>query len=169
MENEYTRRLSVSRTMHFDSEPEDLWNVISTPEVLDVCHPFCKSNTVQKWGDEGHVDTLVYLNNRTYIRRFQTWSKGQGFTLLIGSEEGPQSYVVWEIQPSVNANSQLTITVYPFILAKLPRFLAFVPHILWVRPRLRSYLKSVLSGFHYHVKSGEKVPRNQFGKHPWFS
>ena len=169
MEEEYTRRLSVSRTIPFDCEPAELWKVISAPGILEACHPFCKTNTVQEWNEEGHLDTLVYLNNRTYIRQFQTWSKGKGFTLSIGSKGGPQSYVVWEIEPRDTVNSQLTITVYPFILEKLPRFFAFIPHHLWVRRLLRSYLMSVLLGFEHHIRTGNKVPRNHFGKHPWFS
>jgi hypothetical protein len=42
----------------------------------------------------------------------------------------------------------------------------------WVferRFRRRSYLLSVVGGFEWFVTRGEPVPRNQFGRHPWFS
>ena len=169
MESVYTRRWSASYSMDFDHDTAALWEVISTPDILEACHPFCQSNKAIQWDKDGHSDVLVYLNGRTYTRRFQTWSEGDGFTLLIGEEGGPQSYVVWELTALSDQASRLTITVYPYILAKLPRVLALLPHILWVRPRLQKYLKSVISGFQYHIEHGEKVPRNHFGRHPWFS
>ena len=169
METAYTRRWSASYTMDFDIDAAALWEVISTPDILEASHPFCQSNNSIQWDKDNHSDVLVYLSGRTYTRRFQTWSEGDGFTLLIGEEGGPQSYVVWELATIGREASRLTITVYPYILAKLPRMLAFLPHILWVRPRLQTYLKSVISGFQYHIEHGEKVPRNHFGRHPWFS
>ena len=89
--------------------------------------------------------------------------------LVIGEEDGPQSYVEWEIDSLGQDRSRLTITVYPHILARLPRIMALVPHAIWVRPRLEAYLNSVVSGFRYHLQEGRRVPRDHFGKHPWFS
>ena len=81
----------------------------------------------------------------------------QRLHLTIGEENGPQSYVVWDLEELSESESSLTITVYPFILAKLPKPLAYLPHILWVKPRLRSYLKSVVGGFHYYSTEGKSV------------
>ena len=41
----------------------------------------------------------------------------------------------------------------------------------WLRlkPYLRSYLRSVIMGFEWYITKDERVPRNAFGKHPWFS
>ena len=101
--------------------------------------------------------------------RDRTWEEGVGYTLVIGEEGGPQSYVEWVIDSLDQDRSRLTITVYPYILARLPRLLALVPHAIWVRPRLESYLNSVVSGFRFHLEGGGRVPRDHFGKHPWFS
>lgn len=169
MDKEYARRLSVSHSEIFDLNQSALWSIISTPGILEKCHPFCKTNAVQAWNDNEHTDSLVYLNGRTYIRRFQTWSEGRGYTLLIGVEGGSQSYVEWQIEAHEKDTCRLTITVYPFILARFPSVIAMIPHALWVRPRLRTYLKSVLLGFRYHAENHRDVPRNHFGRHPWFS
>ena len=169
IEKKYTRRLNVSYSKEFNTDSSTLWALVSAPNNLNDCHPFCQSNKVVQWGGGEYSDILVYLNGRTYLRRFQSWSEGSGYSLLIGEEDGPQSYVVWRIDSLGASQSRLTITVYPFILAKLPKLLAYLPHVLWVRPRLRSYLNSVLSGFQYNVESKEPIPRNHFGKHPWFS
>ena len=168
MKSDYIRRLTVSQSIEFDLDTEQLWELISAGGNLNSSHPFCKTNEVIIWENEKHSDRLVYLNGRTYIRNFQTWEEGKGYTLLIGKENGPQSFVEWVIE-SVGDKSRLTITVYPFMLAKLPKILAFIPHKLWVQPRLNSYLKSVLMGFNHYATTGEIVPRNHFGKHPWFS
>tara|TARA_A100001037_G_C14854325_1_gene502303 strand:+ start:62 stop:583 length:522 start_codon:yes stop_codon:yes gene_type:complete len=168
MNSTFLKRLHVSQSIEFDLNKSQLWELISAEENLNASHPFCKTNEVIEWGDGKYSDRLVYLNDRTYIRKFQTWEEGKGYTLLIGEENGPQSFVEWVIEDRGN-KSKLTITVYPFILAKLPKILAYLPHKLWVQPRLKSYLKSVLSGFKHYSMTGESVPRNHFGKHPWFS
>ena len=168
MDSTFRKRLPVSQSIEFDLSTSQLWELISAKENLNASHPFCKTNEAIEWGEGNHSDRLVYLNGRTYIRKFQTWEEGKGYTLLIGEENGPQSFVEWVIEDRGN-KSKLTITVYPFILAKLPRILALLPHKLWVQPRLNSYLKSVLGGFHHYATTGNVVPRNHFGKHPWFS
>jgi len=168
MSLKYLSRLPVSQSIDFNMSSNQLWKLISAEGNLNFCHPFCKTNDIIEWGDENYSDMLVYLNGRTYIRKFQTWEEGVGYTLLIGEENGPQSFVKWVIEELGN-KSKLTITVYPFILAKLPNVLAFIPHKLWVQPRLNSYLKSVLMGFKHYARTGESVPRNHFGKHKWFS
>ena len=169
MDKEYTRRLSVAHSETFDLNRSALWAMISTPGILEKCHPFCRTNAVQTWNDDEHSDTLVYLNGRTYVRRFQTWSEGRGYTLLIGEKGGAQSYVEWQIETQEKDTCRLTITVYPYILARIPSLLARIPHALWVRPRLETYLKSVILGFQYYTKNQRNVPRNHFGRHPWFS
>ena len=48
----------VSAQMSIDVSTQKLWKLISTPENLNLCHPYCKKNTVQKWGGLGAGDTL---------------------------------------------------------------------------------------------------------------
>ena len=163
------RRLPVSNSADFDVSSDKLWEAISEPGNLNDSHPFCESNEVISWEEGDRTDRLVYLSGLNFVRKFKTWEEGAGYTLLIGEEGGSQSYVEWEITPLEDGRSRLTITVYPYILARLPRILAFVPHAIWVRPRLEAYLKSVVSGFRYHLEEGGRVPRDHFGKHPWFS
>ena len=132
MNTAYTRRWSASYTMDFDIDAAALWEVISTPDILEASHPFCRSNKSIQWDKDDHSDILVYLNGRTYTRRFQTWSEGDGFTLLIGEEGGPQSYVVWELATIGREASRLTITVYPYILATVSYTHLTLPTISWV-------------------------------------
>ena len=162
-------RLPVSHTVEFEVSADELWRAISEPGNLNNSHPFCESNEVISWEEGDRSDRLVYLNGMDYVRRFQTWEEGVGYTLVIGEEGGAQSYVEWEIEPLSEDGSRLTITVYPHILARLPRLLALIPHAFWVRPRLKAYLDSVISGFRYYLQEGERIPRDHFGKHPWFS
>ena len=153
----------------FDVSSEVLWKLVSAQGNLNDCHPFCKSNEVIQWDEDGHVDRLVYLNGRTYIRQFLTWDEGRGYTLRIGEENGLQSFVQWEIGAISENKSQLTITVHPYLLAGYPKIVSFFPYQLWIKPRMRRYLQSVVSGFEYVARTGEPVPRNHFGRHPWFS
>ena len=111
----------ISATQAFDCSTDEFWTLISAPGNLNDAHPFCERNEPLVWDGETHRDRLVYLNGRTYVREFQTWNPGEGYTLLIGEEDGPQSYVVWTIEATSAGGSQLTITVHPYLLANLPR------------------------------------------------
>ena len=159
----------ISVKKSFDVSNEALWKLVSAPGNLNDCHPFCESNEAIQWDEDGHVDRLVYLNGRTYIRQFLTWDEGKGYTLRIGEENGLQSFVQWEISAISENESQLTITVHPYLLAGYPKVVSFLPYQLWIKPRMRRYLRSVVSGFEYVARTGQAVPRNHFGRHPWFS
>ena len=63
----------------------------------------------------------------------------------------------------------LTITVYPYFMAKSPKFISYLPYKLYIRPKLKNYLDSVIKGIDWYLKKKENVPRNAFGKHSWFS
>ena len=89
----------ISVTKTFELSKEKLWKLISDSGNLNDCHPFCKLNEVIQWDNDGHVDRLVYLNERTYVRQFLTWDEGKGYTLRIGEENGSQSFVEWKLRP----------------------------------------------------------------------
>ena len=159
----------ISVKQSFDVSSDVLWELISAPGNLNDNHPFCKSNEAIQWDEDVHLDRLVYLNGRTYIRQFLTWDEGEGYKLLIGEENGLKSFVQWEIDAISENKSQLTITVHPYLLAGYPKIVSFIPYQFWVKPRMRRYLRSVVSGFEHVARTGEAVPRNHFGRHPWFS
>ena len=188
------KRLPITKSAEFDISSSKLWEVISEPGNLNNSHPFCKSNEVINWENEGRTDRLIYLNGLDYIRTFKTWNEGSGYTLEIGKEGESQSYVIWEIESLGVNSSRLKITVYRIFWtgcrtiwlsyfglgAELFRFMdnfhstsrnenSVMVQEIWVKPRLESYLNSVISGFHYYIDEDKKVPRNHFGKHSWFS
>ena len=166
---DYLKRWGVHQEFTYPISKSQLWSLISRPGNLNDCHPFCKDNEVLEWGNNSHSDRLEYLNGMTYIRQFLNWNEGEGYDLIIGEENGLQSYVVWQIKELNDNQSSLTITVYPYLLANLNKALSFLPFVLYIRPKLRTYLKSVLRGFAYFVEHGQAVPRNNWGKHSWFS
>ena len=165
----YQTRHSVSYTLEYPVSQPELWQLISRGGNLNECHPFCLENEVIDWQKDAHSDRLVYLNGMTYIRQFIHWEEGNGYALIIGTEGGPQSYVVWQLTEISPRSTKLSITVYPYLLAKLPKAISFLPYLLYIRPKLRTYLKSVLNGFSYYNATGKAVPRNHWGRHTWFS
>jgi len=165
----YTRRHSVSRTKVFGASNEEIWELISMPGNLNSCHPFCRSNEAITWEEGSHSDELVYLNGLRYIRNFHVWSPGIGYDLMIGEEGGPQSLVKWRLKSLGMDRCSLNITVFPYLIASWPKPLSYLPFRVLIKPKLSRYLDSVLSGFNHFVESGEDVPRNHFGAHPWFS
>lgn len=146
-----------------------VWRVISTPGNLAPCHPFCAENPVHQWPGPDSRDEVHYLNGWVFERRFRRWLEGVGYDLEVGRPGGRSSFVTWRILPVEAQSCQLRIAVYPFPLQGLPVALRWLPHVLYLGPRLRSYLSSVVRGFEWFVTRDEPVPRNQFGRHPWFS
>ena len=154
--------------MTYDYSVENLWKVVSSPNYLNNVHPFCKENSIIKWNNDHHEDKILYLNDKTYIRKFVSWRALKGYDLWIGDNNKDQSFVEWRLE-KVGSRSKLTITVYPFLLSTWPRILSFLPYFLYINIKLKSYLFSVLSGIDWYIKENTPVPKNQFGKHSWFS
>ena len=154
--------------MTYDYSVENLWEVVSSPNYLNNVHPFCKENSIIKWNHDHHEDKILYLNEKTYIRKFVSWRAFKGYDLWIGDNNKDQSYVEWRLE-KVGSRSKLTITVYPFLLSTWPRIFSFLPYFLYINIKLKSYLFSVLSGIDWYIKENTPVPKNQFGKHSWFS
>lgn len=148
---------------------QDVWDAISRPGNLELCHPFCAKNPVQVWPGPNSQDEVHYLSGWVYERRFHEWIEGIGYDLEIGRRGGGKSRVSWRITPIGDHSCVLRITVCPHALQHLPIAIRWIPHALRLRPRLREYLTSVVRGFEWYVVNGRPVPRNAFGTHPWFS
>lgn len=146
-----------------------VWDAISMPGNLELCHPFCARNPVQVWPGSNSQDEVHYLSGWVYERRFRQWIDGIGYDLDIGRRGGGRSSVSWRIFPVDDHSCTLRIMVYPHVLQSLPMAIRWLPHMLRLRPMLKKYLESVVSGFEWYVIHGEPVPRDKFGKHPWFS
>jgi hypothetical protein len=147
----------------------EVWNIISRPGNLELCHPFCAENPVQFWSGAESRDEVHYLSGWVYERRFHRWIEGTGYDLEILRRDDALASVSWRISPIDESTCKLRITIFPYVLQKYPAVVRWLPHILRLRPMLSTYLKSVVKGFEWYVTRGEPVPRNQFGKHPWFS
>tara|TARA_Y100000748_G_scaffold237912_1_gene201953 strand:+ start:34 stop:528 length:495 start_codon:yes stop_codon:yes gene_type:complete len=159
---------SIQVVKEINATEDELWDVISQPGHLELTHPFSKSHSVTSWPGVESNDVLIYLSGLRYERYFTDWSEGNGYTLQIGGREGKKSKVIWEISSEEN-KTFLSITIYPHFLANTPRFFSFLPYELLIRPKLTSYLNSVLGGIDYYLVKKESVPKNHFGTHKWFS
>ena len=136
--------------MTYDYSVENLWEVVSSPNYLNNVHPYCKENSIIKWKHDHHEDKILYLNEKTYIRKFVSWRPLKGYDLWIGDNNRDQSYVEWRLE-KVGSRSKLTITVYPFLLSAWPRIFSFLPYFLYINIKLKSYLFSVLSGIDWYI------------------
>ncbi len=159
----------VSASRHIKAPAEKIWTVISSPGNLAHCHPFCENNPVEKWPGKGSLDSVYYYSGWVYHRQFTEWIDGVGYDLEIGRKKGRQSQVFWRIHKKSDSANYLSITVYPQGLQQLSVFIRWLPHFVYLRPMLRSYLNSVVKGFEWYITTGQPVKRNQFGSHKWFS
>ena len=113
-------------------------------------------------------DQLNYLNGLTYYRIFTDWEPMIGYSIKIGSKNGKKSDVKWQIIDN-EVYTYVKITVKPYTSSKIPKLLYPFFHYAVIRPKLKSYLKSVLRGLKYYLTQKKTVPRNKFGNHSWFS
>jgi len=166
--NCYKKTWPISFKKEICASVEDIWKIISREGNLNYVHPFCKDNYIISWNGINSIDILEYLNGLKFIRKFITWDPGIGYSLLIGTKNGKKSYVVWEII-SKNDKNYLSITVYPHFMKNYPKFISYLPYKIKIKPYLKKYLQSVIDGIDYYLKNKQRVPRNYFGKHEWFS
>ena len=158
-----------SNSIIIKTDSQRVWNVISKQGNLELCHPFCKSNPVEKWAGDKSIDYVNYYNGEMYQRIFTNWIDGQGYDLLIGRKNGEKSKVIWRINQYDDKSCELKITIYPHDIIKYSNIIKSLINSLYVRPNLRKYLSSVLKGFQFYIIQGQPVQKNQFGTHKWFS
>ena len=139
------------------------------PGNLELCHPFCKQNPVQVWPGPESRDEVHYLSGWIYERRFSQWFEGSGYDIEIIRRNNTIASVSWRISSVDERNCTLQISVFPQALQNIPVVVRWLPHVFRLHPMLKTYLVSVVKGFHWYVAKGEPVPRDQFGQHPWFS
>lgn len=159
--------ISASRTIAVPASI--IWELISSPGSLPLYHPFCEKNPVFEWPGAVSRDEIHYFNGVVLARRFSNWYEDVGYDLEIGGSGGRTSFVSWRIARIKERRSSIKITIYPHALQHVPTIARWFPHLVRLRPQLRSYLQSVVKGVDWFITEGQPVRRNQFGAHPWFS
>jgi hypothetical protein len=142
-----------------------LLQAIREPSNLENFHPFCKENKVNKWPGKGSVDYVKYLNGVKYRRDFIKWDE-TGYVLDIGVKRR-LAQVEWLVEGN-SEQSSLKITIKP----ELPYRNGIIKWFAWnlyIKYRLQSYINNVVKGFAQYLDTGIRVPKNNFGKHPWYS
>ena len=160
---------ATSKSIIIKANIQVVWNIISKQGNLDLCHPFCESNTIEKWDGSNSIDYVNYYNGLKYQRVFTDWIDGKGYDLIIGKKKGRKSKVIWRISQLNDKTTELKITVFPHNISEYPNVIKPLINSLYIRPMLRKYLSSVLKGFQYFIETGISVQKNQFGMHKWFS
>ena len=158
----------VQREVNLNLSKTEVWKIISSERNLENFHPFCKTNEVISWDRDNSIDCVEYYNGRKLQRNFTQWLEGKGYDLIIGDSEGNNSIVSWRLDGD-DSTSALSINVRTYIFNKGNKIMKVLPFFLYTKPKLASYLDSVLHGLKYYSETNKKVSKNQFGRHSWFS
>lgn len=145
---------------------------ISTPGIVSHYHPFCKDNPVENWNTVDRLDKIVYESGIIYHRQFNEWYEGIGYDLTIIENGIPLADVYWRINEVENSSNELRITLklgVNEILPNVPKIFRWIPYYIFIRWQMKSYLTHVVTGFKHYITTGEKVTKNQFGRHRLYS
>tara|TARA_B100000212_G_scaffold45928_1_gene29665 strand:- start:1437 stop:1952 length:516 start_codon:yes stop_codon:yes gene_type:complete len=164
---QYNRSVSYKKKIAFSVN--DVWKIISTPSNLELFHPFCLKNTVEKWPGENSKDSIEYYNGMILNRTFVNWIKNEGYDLFIGRKNGSLSFVSWRIKKVSDNSCTIKISVYPHKYNMGSKFLNFIPFFFFIYPIIKKYLKQVIFGLDWHLQNRIKIPKNQFGNNFYFS
>ena len=170
--NESKTTENVYSEINIKASESKIWKLISEPGNLNLCHPFCKSNVVEKWNGVGAIDYIEYYNGLSLKRLFTSWTPEEGYELIIGKGNQGIAKVKWEIISKNKQSSSLkiSITLLPeIILYKYPKPIHNILIVIYLKPKMKNYINAVVKGFKYHIETGNKVKKNQFGYNSMFS
>lgn len=163
--------LGIATTVRreINASAEKVWQLISTPGHLLMCHPFCESNEVEHWPGVGARDRIVYFSGLELHREFTHWDEGSGYQLEIGPPGSRTARVVWVLKELDGDHCALSISVIPYLNSEMSEPKKRAYERLVFGQSIERYLQSVVQGIEHCVTTGEKVRPNQFGKHPVYS
>ncbi len=166
------KKINVEFSQKINSSKNNLWKVIAEPGNLNNFHPFCKQNSVVVWNKENSKDSIEYYNGNTLNRKFTHWNEGSGYELIIKKKNSALSNVIWKIKKIENQKCEISIQLelfYETILTHYPKFLRKLIAKLFLKSKMKNYLKSVLLGLKFFVEENSVVHKNQFGRNRLFS
>jgi hypothetical protein len=153
----------ITHTQSLFVSDEEVWNLISKPGNLVDFHPFCESNPVEIWPGVGSRDVIHYYSGLVLVREFDAWYEGIGYDLTATADMEFRYQVIWRINPGEDQHSSLTITIRQFTDQLPEKKVDQYARLLGV------YLQQVGQGLEYFLRTGDRVTRNQFGSHRFFS
>ena len=95
-----------------------------------------------------------------------------GYSLIIKKNNLSLAEVKWQIIPPKNDSCELLIQldiIKNSLLKNYPNFLRWFIIKVIIKPKMKSYLKSVISGVGFYAETGIAVKKNQFGRNMIFS
>jgi len=148
---------------------ERVWAVMATPAGLTQWHPFMATHTAERWDGVGSKDQLTYYSGLVWDREVMNWLEGTGFDLKVTRNGKQESWAIWRVTPIDDGNCVLRITGRVEYIKKLPFPIRWALLKFKMKPVFSRYLRQILEGFAHYAETGERVTRNQFGPHSFFS
>ena len=162
----------ISGVTIINSDVDCVWNVISTPSILEKTHPYCKINSVHNWDKINSKDTILYYNGIRLNRIFTEWTEKKGYSLIIGNSKTATAIVEWNLEPINPTKTKLAIDINVFPDVALQRYNLVLRTIIkyaYFLPYMRHYIQTVCKGFKYYIETDDLVKKNQFGYNTLFS
>ena len=106
------------------------------------------------------------LCSQFFVSRYFIKLDESGYVLYFGVKS-KLARVKWLVEGN-SEQSSLKITINPI----LPYKNSFIRTVMWhayIKYRLQNYINNVVKGFADYIDSEERVSKNKYGKHPWYS
>lgn len=145
---------------------------MARPGHLADCHPFCGHSSAESWPGVGSRDSVEYYNGRLLFRNFLTWEEGRAYLVLVtdARDRGVlEAEFRIEAAPDGTNETIMRVSGRGLPARRLPARLRLLNWKAWERALMERYFDHVIRGFEYHLMTGNKVERSQFGWLPLFS
>ncbi|HET8837875.1 MAG TPA: hypothetical protein VFM82_02650 [Flavobacteriaceae bacterium] len=164
------RNFRIAGEIDIDEAQEKLWQIITQPGHLENFHPFVKNHDkVKNWHGVGSKDSGSFYSGKKMNRIVSDWKEGKEYSIKMKNSDQNDTRVRFALKFLSPKKTSFSITINTDAYRKIPRPFWPIFSRFFLLPSFKNYLYSILNGLAFYSETGQKVNRNQFGRHGKFS
>lgn len=145
--------------------PIELWHTITESNHLENYHPFCKNHKSEEFTGIGSKDLAEFNSGKIVYREVIEWDPTNYYVVKLTDDKQNISTIKFVVDQVNDSKSKLSIHIESNAYRNIPRPIWHFVAYFFLVPFYRNYLHSLLKGIEYFTNTGNKVVKNQFGRH----
>ncbi len=164
------KNFQIKGELTIEGAKEKLWQIITSPGHLEKFHPFVKEHIkTEKWHGIGAKDSGSFYSGKKINRVVTEWKEGSSYIIKMKNDDGSNTTVRFGLTELSSMKTAFFITIQTDAYRKIPRPFWPIFARFFLVPSFKKYLYSILNGLAYYSTTGNKIKKNQFGRHRKFS